>query len=133
MKDTTGSTRNQNTAGNRGRGGRALVEQRGSAYMREIGRRGGKALAAKMGTHYMSALGYAGALRTAELHYEGDLVAMMADLRSKRPIWDERNKCWKMADPAIAAEARRMSIERILKIYKSHDLQRDLDELSPDA
>jgi hypothetical protein len=38
-------------------GGLAVVQQRGSSYMAEIGRRGGKAVVKKYGRGYMSLLG----------------------------------------------------------------------------
>jgi len=42
-------------------GGQALVQQRGSSYMAEIGRRGGKSVLKRYGREYMSLLGTIGA------------------------------------------------------------------------
>jgi len=63
----------------------------------EAGRLGGLKTAANAGSHGMSALGYGGMLTTAERHHNGDVEAMMAELRTRRQakaVYDERNMCW---------------------------------------
>lgn len=70
-------------------------------------RKGGKTTAERYGREHMSHIGQMGRMATSERHYEGDVEAMMRDLRARAQAptdWDERLQCFVRRVPPLPLE-----------------------------